>query len=314
MQRTLLCVVLLALTDVSRAAFTYRPALADRSPGVFAVHRLSVGQVGQYKPDTPADQYKALLKEYQLASSPGVALSDEERMKFVGRVYRLRNELAVRFVELAEKNAKDPIALDCLMQAVWQVNGTPWPVELVGQDSATPRALTLLLRDHIQSDKLGTVCQRVCFGFHKEYETFLRTVLEMSPHRDVQAVACIGMAHFLNNRMQRIDLVNEQPELAKEFEDLFGREYLKELQRQDGARAIAQAESLFEQAVEKYGDVKFPDGTTVGEKAKAELFESRHLRVGKQAPEIEGEDQDGVRFKLSDYRGKVVLLDFWSQA
>jgi cytochrome oxidase Cu insertion factor (SCO1/SenC/PrrC family) len=29
------------------------------------------------------------------------------------------------------------------------------------------------------------------------------------------------------------------------------------------------------------------------------------------APEIEGEDQDGVTFKLSDYRGKVILLDFW---
>jgi hypothetical protein len=33
--------------------------------------------------------------------------------------------------------------------------------------------------------------------------------------------------------------------------------------------------------------------------------------VGKPAPEIEGEDVDGARFKLSDYRGKVVMLDFW---
>ena len=35
------------------------------------------------------------------------------------------------------------------------------------------------------------------------------------------------------------------------------------------------------------------------------------LRVGMEAPEIAGEDIDGVSFKLSDYRGKVVLLDFW---
>lgn len=33
--------------------------------------------------------------------------------------------------------------------------------------------------------------------------------------------------------------------------------------------------------------------------------------VGKLAPEIIGEDLDGVAFKLSDYRGKVVMLDFY---
>jgi hypothetical protein len=36
------------------------------------------------------------------------------------------------------------------------------------------------------------------------------------------------------------------------------------------------------------------------------------LPVGSAGPEIEGEDLDGKAFKLSDYRGKVVLLDFWS--
>ena len=33
--------------------------------------------------------------------------------------------------------------------------------------------------------------------------------------------------------------------------------------------------------------------------------------VGMEAPEITGLDLDGVEFNLSDYRGKVVLLDFW---
>jgi hypothetical protein len=32
---------------------------------------------------------------------------------------------------------------------------------------------------------------------------------------------------------------------------------------------------------------------------------------GDIAPEISGQDLDGAPFKLSDYRGKVVLLDFW---
>jgi thiol-disulfide isomerase/thioredoxin len=35
-------------------------------------------------------------------------------------------------------------------------------------------------------------------------------------------------------------------------------------------------------------------------------------QVGQPAPEIEGEDTDGKAFKLSDYRGKVVVLDFWA--
>jgi hypothetical protein len=33
--------------------------------------------------------------------------------------------------------------------------------------------------------------------------------------------------------------------------------------------------------------------------------------VGNVAPDIEGTDLDGVAFKLSDYKGKVVFLDFW---
>lgn len=34
-------------------------------------------------------------------------------------------------------------------------------------------------------------------------------------------------------------------------------------------------------------------------------------KVGEEAPDIAGEDIDGKPFKLSDYRGKVVMLDFW---
>jgi cytochrome oxidase Cu insertion factor (SCO1/SenC/PrrC family) len=34
--------------------------------------------------------------------------------------------------------------------------------------------------------------------------------------------------------------------------------------------------------------------------------------AAKPAPEISGIDADGKRFQLSDYRGKVVLLDFWA--
>src|SRR5262249_8056706 len=115
------------------------------------------------------------------------------------------------------------------------------------------------------------------------------------------------------------DLLKEQPDMARQYEQQFGKDYLAELHRQDRAKALKEIETLFEQAAQKYGDVKVAPiwatdkPTTGGERAKAELFEFRNLRVSKEAPDIEGVDQDGQRFKLSDYRGKVVLLDFWSQ-
>jgi cytochrome oxidase Cu insertion factor (SCO1/SenC/PrrC family) len=45
--------------------------------------------------------------------------------------------------------------------------------------------------------------------------------------------------------------------------------------------------------------------------AQAKKHTAADLAVGKLAPEISGVDVDGRKFKLSDYRGKVVVLDFW---
>jgi hypothetical protein len=85
------------------------------------------------------------------------------------------------------------------------------------------------------------------------------------------------------------------------------------LQRQDRAKVMKEAEAFYEQAIDKYGNVKTPYDGTVGGTAQTELFEIRHLAVGQVAQDIEGVDQDGTQFRLSDYRGKVVLLYFWSE-
>ncbi len=50
---------------------------------------------------------------------------------------------------------------------------------------------------------------------------------------------------------------------------------------------------------------------TLGQEAEASLDAMLNLAVGKAAPEIAGVDVDGKPLKLSDYRGKVVLLVFW---
>jgi hypothetical protein len=48
------------------------------------------------------------------------------------------------------------------------------------------------------------------------------------------------------------------------------------------------------------------------EKASAKAPpENPKLAIGQPAPEIVGHDIEGKPLRLSDYRGKVVLLDFW---
>src|SRR5262249_11937249 len=146
----------------------------------------------QDQPSSPSEQYKAILKESQdrhnasykefVASAPkGREPSDEQRMAFVGRAYKIKYEQAPKLVELAEKYPKDPISLDALIEAVGQVNTVPWPVELVGRDEARPRAFALLQRDHLRSDRLGPLCERISYGFCAGVVTFLRAVLGKDP-------------------------------------------------------------------------------------------------------------------------------------
>jgi thiol-disulfide isomerase/thioredoxin len=49
-----------------------------------------------------------------------------------------------------------------------------------------------------------------------------------------------------------------------------------------------------------------------GKKSKSNPSAAIGVKEGNRAPEIVGKDLDGKAMKLSDYRGKVVLLDFWA--
>src|SRR5262245_61909572 len=276
--------------------------------GLFAAAQVD----GQDKQTTPAEQYQALLKEFQGAAATYFQSTDEvERQGIVERV----DKATVRLVELVEKNPKEPFALqaltDIVTQEYWLNTHTSHPGW--GKQSPQARAIALLLRDHLQSDQLIETCKRVNFGFRPEGEPFLRTVLEKNPHREVQGAACLRLAQFLAGRVEKLELLKEQPDLARRYEGLFGKEYIETLRGRDRSSDMKEIEALYDQASEKYGDVKLPYNETVGEVARTDLFEIRHLTVGKVALDIEGADQDGQPFKLSDYRGKVVLLYCWSE-
>jgi RNA polymerase sigma factor (sigma-70 family) len=52
--------------------------------------------------------------------------------------------------------------------------------------------------------------------------------------------------------------------------------------------------------------------STLGQVSEARLDDWHNLAVGKLAPDFKGVDFQGTAMKLSDYRGKVVALVFWS--
>jgi thiol-disulfide isomerase/thioredoxin len=88
------------------------------------------------------------------------------------------------------------------------------------------------------------------------------------------------------------------------------------LRRLDPEALDKEAEALFARVAEEdantpHNDKVRPPGH-LGDAAIAHLRTLRDLGVGKPAPEIVGDDLDGRRFRLSDYRGRVVVLDFGS--
>ncbi|MBK6941575.1 MAG: redoxin domain-containing protein [Planctomycetes bacterium] len=68
---------------------------------------------------------------------------------------------------------------------------------------------------------------------------------------------------------------------------------------------MAMARADFDRLLKDFGE------TAAASSAEGSIFEMEHLQIGMVAPDFETTDQDGKPWKLSDYRGKVVVIDFW---
>jgi hypothetical protein len=234
------------------------------------------------KPRTPAEQYQAAAKDYQNAMQDfrkayQAAKSQEERNKLFKEKYPNAQKYADQMSEIADKNPKDEAAVDALAWIITNMRDRP-PMN---------KALKALADDHADSKKLGRVCLSLTYSDSQAARDFLGTVIDKNPQHDVQGQACYALGVLLKNLSERAMLAKAEREKMQK-----------------------DAENMLDRAVEKYGDVKLGRGT-LADRAKGELFEIRNLAIGKTAPDIRGEDLDGKQFKLADYRGKVVVLDFW---
>jgi thiol-disulfide isomerase/thioredoxin len=165
---------------------------------------------------------------------------------------------------------------------------------------AGKRAMDLVREYHVTNPKVGKIVAAVGYCTHGEAApshasalALIRAVADKNPDRTARGQAIMALAWQAKEKFAKA-------------------ESKQSLQTE---REAAEAEKAFEAVVTGYADCLWLIGEeegprTLGEAASQELFALRHLRVGKTAGEIEGEDLDGSKFKLSDYRGKVVVLVF----
>lgn len=154
--------------------------------------------------------------------------------------------------------------------------------------------LTKLAIRNKADSRMGQLCFDLMHrGGEPWAESITKAVAESNPSRDVRARAIFAQGYQRYN---------------KAFP------YGRTVPDREREGAIQEARKYFTEAA-KYTDVKTPDGrTTIGLKATHELNRLDNipnLKVGGIAPEIDAEDLEGKRLKLSDYRGKVVMVVFW---
>jgi thiol-disulfide isomerase/thioredoxin len=233
---------------------------------------------------TPAEQYAALVNEFDRQPSAP-------------------EDFYPRFLALAEKYREDPISIEAL---AWVANH---PGNKSKDEATVRRPFDLLLRDHLDSDKLP-------IAFDNADDDFLRTVMEKSPHRDVRGMAAFALAEhqiWRIRRVRRFRADNPNWQISKLW--LLAVPTMKYYVTMNFDEAAKEVEKILQQVVDDYADLPIADrrnGKTIGELAKNHLHELRDLGIGMQMPELSCSDLDGRPVQLSDFKGKVVVLDVWA--
>ena len=186
-----------------------------------------------------------------------------------------------------------------------------WMLDSNAAGEYKQKCLSLLIEHHLDSDDLGDICTLLSRDPDLETERFLRTTLQKSAEATVKGKATYALCGVLASRLEiRAALADLDEEERDSYAEYYGEELVILVMDMDLEAVAAEREKLLVEVRDKYGDVKTRRGT-LGAAAEGQLFELHRLQIGMVAPDIVGPDLDGVEFKLSEYRGKVVFIDFW---
>ena len=236
-------------------------------------------------------KFDSAMKEFRTAYSEA---KEEERSQLYKDLYPKPEEYAAEFMEIAQSDPKTPAAAEALCWVATRSRG----------DQAD-QAIETLFADHIENVEMKQICSTLMYGDpSKKTEDRLQLLIDKSPHEEVKGQATYFLAKYLMRIPRTIQYIEENPSAASRFSEETVA-YLESFDMDD-----ARVKSLFQSAIDNYGDIEM-NNRTVASMAESAIFELENLAIGMVAPDIEGTDLDGTEFKLSDYRCKVVVLDFW---
>ena len=276
---------------------------------VFALpaHAQEAGDATEASQPTADEQLEALTSEIQALEAAfwkkvHASETDEERER-VQATRPKRDDFAPRFLEIARTHPGSDAAVEALA----------WVLDNCQSPEPKTTALELIVSDNLESEELAGICSTLSREVTTAAHSAVQKILIGSPHRRVQGYACYSLAKQHTRLAKIADKVTaSKPDesYVSWYTNKLGEARMAEIGKTGAAHYTKEAETLFERLAAEFGDVK-SRRSTFGQVAASNLFEIRHLQIGMPAPDIEGDDLNGVSFKLSDYRGKVVVLDFW---
>src|SRR5262245_14529592 len=118
--------------------------------------------------------------------------------------------------------------------------------------AGSPERLPAPSRDHVQSEKLGPICQSLANGYDEETAILLTAILEKNPNKDVQADACLALVQQYGRRSEIAKRLHDYPETGAGYARAYGPEAVERLKKADTADLAARGKRWSKQFAENY--------------------------------------------------------------
>jgi len=234
---------------------------------------------------TPKEQLAAIQKEHRdnekTLEEKFQESTDPAEKKKLQVEFQKASPFAEKSLALAQADPKSDLAFDALLFAL-----SVGPL-----NESRPKVLALMTEHHVDQERFARVVPTLARDEPAVATKTLEGILSRTKNKSVKGVTLLSLGNLTADAADAYFSVDQPKSDAMAAKAL---KYLQDVQK-------------------NYAEVSLsPRMPNMGEQAEGRVFELTKLRVGMTAPEVESETLAGKKAKLSDLRGKVVVLDIWA--